>query len=368
MEEVLLISGMGGAYSIRSKDLDGTAFDRERGKEIKETYYTIGDRVYAPQNAYYKENDTPLLRRNISHYPPLVTRTLEHILTSHEIAYLSIPCDTIWRGDTMPCKKDIVLLSTTFMWSENMIRMAIEWVKQNVEHRYLVLGGQYGSLKHKMILETYSEVDYMIIGDGETALPALVRFLQGDRTQPLEEIPNLAFVKQGEICYTKCKNEDLEKLPKITYEGHYDRLSYESVRGCAYRCAFCAWNAATKQFRYKSAKKMLQDISEYVEENGISRIEINDSTCLFPHDRIDELVEGLTRIGVHWKAHSRSDIPLKPELIQKLDQSHCDILQVGFESMNNRVLKNMTKQNTAEQNRRFNEAFRDSKIDGWISG
>lgn len=108
---------------------------------------------------------------------------------------------------------------------------------------------------------------------------------------------------------------------------------------------------------------MIKDIKEYVEENGISRIEINDSTLLFPHDRTEELVEGLTRLGVHWKAHSRSDIPLNKALIKKLDNSKCDILQVGFESMSNRILENMTKRNTAEQNRRFNEAFRDSKID-----
>lgn len=364
MENILLISGMGGAYSIRSRDLDHTVFDRERGTEIIETYYTIKDKVFIPQNAYYgKGKKIPLLRRNISEYPPLVTRTLEHILTSHAISYTSIPCDTMWRNDKMPCEMDIVLLSTTFMWSENMIHMAIEWVKQNVQYRYLVLGGQYGSLKHKTILDVYPEVDYMILGDGETAMPVLIRYLQGDSKMQLEDIPNLAFMEEGKIHYTKSLYENLEELPKITYEGHFDRLSYESVRGCAYNCAFCAWNAAAKKFRYKSAKKMIKDIKEYVEENGISRIEINDSTLLFPHDRTEELVEGLTRLGVHWKAHSRSDIPLNKALIKKLDNSKCDILQVGFESMSNRILENMTKRNTAEQNRRFNEAFRDSKID-----
>ena len=137
------------------------------------------------------------------------------------------------------------------------------------------------------------------------------------------------------------KYEPLDTMEKVSYEGQFERLSYESVRGCAFGCKFCTWDAGIKCFRYKSAERIIKDCEEYMGENGIKRIEINDSTFLFPFSRIPELLEGFKRLGLHWKAHSRSDVPFDKEMVKALDESHCDILQIGFESMTDRILKNI---------------------------
>lgn len=366
---VLLLSGTAGAYTIRGKDLENSVFDEQKSEQLVNEYYMVDGVKIIPQTAYTSTNGVkePLLKMNRSSYPVLVTRTLEDIIDKAGFDFISIPCDTIWGNKEYKCQCDVVCLSTTFMWSEAMIKHAITWIKANVAYSYLVLGGHYSSIKYQHIFDTHPEVNYVIIGDGETALPLLLKRLLGNPGCDLADIPNLAYLENAALVKTKTKYEALEDMPKVGYKGKFDRLSYESVRGCAYGCKFCTWDAGIKCFRYKSAKKILRDCEEYMQENGISRIEINDSTFLFPFSRIPELLDGFERLGLHWKAHCRSDVPFTDELIEKLNRSNCDILQIGFESMTDRILKNMSKKTTVAQNRFTNEILKKTNVDTVVS-
>ena len=369
-QQVLLISGTGGAYTIRGKDLENSLFDPGIRAKLITDAYTVDGVPIIPENASFVDSGrvVPLLRRNQSGYPPLVTRTLEDILDKNDISYLSIPCDTIWEDrEFEACSVPFVCLSTTFMWSERMIQRALEWVSDKVQFRYLIIGGHYSSIKYRLMLSQYPQISYIIIGDGETALPALIHHLEKPESGDLKQIPNLAFLKDGKLVLTQQKYEDISKLPKVQYKGKYDRLSYESVRGCAFGCKFCTWDAGIKRFRYKPVEQILQDVKEYMTENQIKRIEINDSTFLFPFSRIEGIVDGFSKMGIHWKAHCRADVPWTDELIEKLNHSNCDILQIGFESMNDRILKNMNKKTTAAMNRFTNEALSHTRIDTVVS-
>lgn len=367
--QVLLLSGTAGAYTIRGKDLENSVFDEKNSQNIIERNFIVDGVRIIPQTAYaiVDGKKEKLLRVNRSSYPVLVTRTLEDIISGTGVEFVSLPCDKIWNDECFSCKCDVVCLSTTFMWSEAMIKRAITWIVNNVNYKYLILGGHYSSIKYQHIFETYSEVDFVIVGDGETALPLLINKLIGVSTVDYKDIPNLTYVESSTVIKTKTKYENLEEMPKVSYEGQYERLSYESVRGCAYGCKFCTWDAGIKCFRHKSAAKIIKDFEEYMQENGIKRIEVNDSTFLFPFSRIPELLDGFERLGLHWKAHSRSDVPFDDEMIEKLNRSNCDILQIGFESMTDRILKNMSKKTTVAQNRYTNEILKKTNIDTVVS-
>ena len=88
---------------------------------------------------------------------------------------------------------------------------------------------------------------------------------------------------------------------------------------------------------------------------------------MFPFKRVDPVLDGFIRLNIHWKAHSRSDVPWTDELVRKLDESKCDILQIGFESMTQRVLDNMHKGTTVEMNRFTNEMLKNSRVDTVVS-
>lgn len=370
IKEVLLISGSAEIGTYKNMDMKNTIYDEHEGHNLISKYYRIQDKTYIPEKAFININNIkyPLLRYNRSKHPPLVTRTLETILEKGGIKYKSIECNEIWKNNVYEkkylCK--IVCLSTTFMWSENMIDKAIKWIKNNVKFEYIVLGGHYSSVKYEYILNTYREVNYVIVGDGEIALPKLINSLLNYRTD-VSDVPNLAYLCENEIIKNYAVYEDLDKIDRVEYDGDYKWLSYESVRGCAYGCAFCTWDAGIKKFRYKSPEKILEDFHAYKKANNVKRIEIIDSTFLFPFERIEPILKGMKKLGLHWKAHARSDVPYTKKMVKQLEESNCDILQIGFEAMTDRILKNMRKHTTVVQNRRTNELFKTSKIDTVVS-
>jgi len=367
---VLLISGTGGAYTIRGKDLENSLFDSEVREKLINRYYQQNGKYIIPENAYYYIGNEKkyLLRKNQSGYPPLVTRTLENILENNNLVFESLPCDTIWEKRVFEKKRyRCVCLSTTFMWSEKMIDVAINWIINNTLCDYIILGGHYSSIKYEYILKKYSSVNYIVVGDGEVALPMLLKKLLGDSDIKYTDIPNLAYLNDGILIKNAMKYEDMNRVERVSYKGKFERLSYESVRGCAFGCKFCTWDAGIKCFRYKSAEKIISDVKAYMEENGIKRIEINDSTFFFPFSRIEKIIDGFTELGIHWKAHCRADVPWTDELIDKLNRSNCDILQIGFESMCDRILCNMNKRTTSAMNRFTNEMLSKTKIDTVVS-
>ena len=97
---VLLISGTGGAFTIRGKEKENSLFDERIRDKLIDRHYTINGVRIIPENAYFIDENgsrVPLLRKNQSGYPPLVTRTLEDILEHGGISFESIQYESIWE-------------------------------------------------------------------------------------------------------------------------------------------------------------------------------------------------------------------------------------------------------------------------------
>ena len=367
-KKILLISGIATKNSYREETLKNTVFDREREKEV-ERAYCINNEMITPRSAFYysKEGKKKVLREDLFRLQPLVTRTLESILEDADLTFDSIECNCIWKEIEWKGTYEIVCLSTTFMWTQNMLKNAIDWINRNIEYGKLILGGHYSSVNYSTILQNYPDVDYIIIGDGEKALPELIHAVVSNQKSDVIDIPNLAFIRNDTLYKSELEYEDINKISRIRYNGKMLRIPYETVRGCVYNCAFCTWNSGIRHFRYKGVDKILQDIKEYVQENEVERIDFNDSTLFYPFDRIEPLLDGLIKLNVHWKANARADSPFTEKTREKLEKSKCDILEFGFESMNDRILKNMMKGTTSKRNRYINTLFRDSPINTVMS-
>jgi radical SAM superfamily enzyme YgiQ (UPF0313 family) len=87
-----------------------------------------------------------------------------------------------------------------------------------------------------------------------------------------------------------------------------------------------------------------------------------DSTFTIPPTRLRRLFELLPDAGVSWYSYSRANTINSRETVRQLEASHCRALAIGFESMNDDVLKAMDKKVRASENRRAFELLADSDI------
>lgn len=362
-KDVVLISGLGPGR-LDQEDLIGTCFDKSLNNNCK---YFINGKNYDALNleVEFNGNRYPLLKKKKKRsIPTLVNNTLEQILTSANIEYDSFDTSVIWDNEAFKPKQyyKIVCLSTTFMWSEDIFEQTIKWINCNITYEKLLVGGKYSSLKKSTLLDKYESIDYIIVGDGEEALPRLINYLLGKK-EDFELIPNIIYRTNGNIKSAPFREINIESLPISVPKRDQKIVMYESVRGCVHKCKFCAWSSGVERFRYKSGEKIYNEWLSYINEYGIEEIQVIDSTFLFPNCRTEYLLSRLERNPIRWKANSRTDIPVTEDYVKRLEKSGCVSLKFGFESMCEKTLKNMNKCTTPNQNRLVNSYFKNSEID-----
>ena len=112
----------------------------------------------------------------------------------------------------------------------------------------IVLGGPEVSFATERY-ENLTYIDHIITGEGEVALPALVRALERGEQPPrvIAGTPDPNFTARG-IHY------GADTAQTLVY--------YESARGCPFSCAFCL-SSASSGVRAKSAADTLDDLLEF---------------------------------------------------------------------------------------------------------
>lgn len=365
-ESVLLLAGLG-PYNKHDDYLNRTLFDFEYvDRQLGNKEYKNGGAVIDLQELYFEGQNGPtkLLRPRLGAIPHLATFTLESILRRCEVNFELFPLEEVWLNKNEPrCSTHgVIFLSTTFICDRNSLRRAIDWISQRFPSSKLVLGGQYSNLKYSEILRDFPSVNMIVLGDGEAAIPALLRCFTGRLS--LDEVPNLAVRGDaGEVVRTAFQYIDFDTYPAPEVTDGTAVVPYESMRGCPFRCKFCSFPAASPLWRFRSADTIASDWARYKEASGARLIKSLDSTFTVPPARLRRLFELLPSVNIGWEAYTRANAIQDSQSVEALERAGCKTLSIGFESMSESVLQYMDKLVTAEENRRAERFLRDSGID-----
>lgn len=129
-------------------------------------------------------------------------------------------------------------------------------------------------------------LDLVILGEGEETFQQL---LDAEGSAQWEDIAGLAFLQRGQLLRTpareRCKNLDdfpspLDVLELRDKEGNplYESISYETSRGCPFRCAFCEWGTgAIGSKMYQWSMDRIRRDWETITRSGIKDLWLADS-------------------------------------------------------------------------------------------
>jgi tRNA A37 methylthiotransferase MiaB len=302
--------------------------------------------------------EIPLLRPKRGAVPHLTSYTLESILRAAGRPFEILDLRDVWDLSCEPsAAHPVVFLSTTFICDRHNLSRAMTWIAERCEGALVVLGGQFSNLKYDMIMRAHPDVDIVVRGDGEEAIPLMLEAL--DRGGSLDEVPNLV-IRTGPDSYrmTAFRYINLDEHPSPAFgTDHRPVVPYESMRGCPFSCKFCSFPFASPEWRYKSAEKIASDWQRYREVNEAHHIRAMDSTFTVPPTRMRKLLDLLPSVDVTWEAYTRANIIEGRETVERLAEAHCATLSIGFESMSPKTLELMRKQVRANHNRRAHEAL-----------
>jgi radical SAM superfamily enzyme YgiQ (UPF0313 family) len=209
----------------------------------------------------------------------------------------------------------------------------------------IVVGGPHVSLYPLESLE-HPEVDYIVIGDGEVPLTALLDRLaeggletgdlpgvmrRGDARKPRYFHPHMADLPIPDRRFTPWRRyaSVVSRRPPTT--------TVMSSRGCPYHCSFCS-TAGGKLYRANPAARVAEEL-EHCVGLGIREFLFFDELFTYDRQRVLDLC-GLIRgrgLDISWDVRSRVD-RVDPEMLKAMAGAGCHRIQYGVESGTERVL------------------------------
>jgi len=193
--------------------------------------------------------------------------------------------------------------------------------------------------------------DALVDGEGERTLLEILSLLKQGRD--FHNIEGIIYVNDGKLTANRSRNlmDDLDVLPSPDYSD-FDLKSYlkkslpiVTSRGCVNRCTFCADSPLWKVYRFRSAKRVLEEIKFLMKQYGKSEFEIADSTFNGDIQRVDKIC-GLiieSKLDIQWSAKVSLRKEMTYELLKKMKKAGCVSLAYGIESGSPKVIKDMRK-------------------------
>ncbi len=176
---------------------------------------------------------------------------------------------------------DLIGLTIPFSCQHDLAHVVAQCLKQAYPDVILVAGGNHVTAVPEQI--DRHDIDYLILGEGEQALPQLIDALNHNR--PVDGIPGVH--ARGTVTY-QCAPfiEVLDELPypaidllpleKIWQSGKR-WINMIATRGCVYDCSFCSIHTIMGyKLRRRSIENVVAEVEHWYETYHIEEIYFED--------------------------------------------------------------------------------------------
>lgn len=230
-------------------------------------------------------------------------------------------------------------------------------IKERKACRHLTIGGTFVSSYMRNLKDNklFKYVDSFVIDEGEIPIVQLVQEISLEEPG-FENIQNLVYVKDGQVCYNKPAEPvdlnlshpaDFNVFPLESYTAPEDKfeLLFRTARGCPWQqCTFCRTEIPfCKNFQQPPFPILYDQFVRMVNDTGVKRFFLTAESAdpLFLEYFSKRVMED--RLNITWRCHTRVDEKLTKERCELFKASGCETLYLGVESFNDRILKLMRK-------------------------
>ncbi len=300
-------------------------------------------------------------RRN-STWPPLNLALLAAIAErhGHEATILDGEAEHISLDDmvrqAVEQKPDLIGFTCTSPFF-HLSKAVAEGIKRLAPQIPIAVGGPHITImKEQALLEPF---DYAFIGEAEESWP---QFLNAyEQGQDISCVAGVIFRRDGAVVSTGQPADitNLDELPiparhrlhmphyKLgTLRGRLPFTSIQTMRGCPWKCIFCASEALkTTEMRVRSPRSVVTEMKQVVETFGTRHFYIVDDVMTLWKDHILEICDLIDQEGltITFEGSTRANL-VEEEVIARLVKSGLIRLSFGLETVDPEIRKTMKKQ------------------------
>jgi radical SAM superfamily enzyme YgiQ (UPF0313 family) len=230
-------------------------------------------------------------------------------------------------------------------------------LKQKQPSLPVAIGGPHITIMKEKIFTP--EFDFAFVSEAEESWPQLLEHYE--KGMDLLGIKGLIYRSHGEVISTGQPNDidEIDSLPfparhllpmdqyKLgTLQGRKNFTSIQTMRGCPWKCIFCASEALkTTSMRVRSPQSVVNEIKEVVTKFGIRHFYIVDDVMTLWREHIIEICNLMDHEGldITFEGGTRANL-IDDELIKRLSKSGLIRLSFGLETVDSEMRKTMKKQ------------------------
>lgn len=207
--------------------------------------------------------------------------------------------------------------------------------------------------------------DYVVLGEGEVTLQALIRALDAGTT--VDSISGIVHRNKGTTLKTGLRPvmHQLDELPLpawdlvdvdaykniwLTHHGYFS-LNIATTRGCPFKCNWCAKPIYGNRYHSRSPEHVVREISSLLSKYQPDHFWMCDDIFALKPGWIQEFgkLVAQSQLKFKYKIQSRADLLLEQDTIAALANSGADTVWMGAESGSQKILDAMDKGTTVEQ-------------------
>jgi len=256
-----------------------------------------------------------------------------------------------------------------------------------------VIGGVHATLDHN-VLDKLPAIDFSVQREGELAMLELVNGKSPKDIVGVVSRDGIGLCNNGDAVVMSIDDLPFPEREKFYGLSDEEKLMVDvsyicSIRGCPYRCNYCAspfhWKRDKTQYRSPESvineMKLLKetywnrykeyDYSASANIGKKSSLKILDNTAVYFVDdvftvkkkRVKEILRMMIDqdLGMDWKCDARTD-NLDEEICELMAQAGCVRVKLGFESGSDQVLKDIQKDETKSDMRRGVKMLKDAGV------
>lgn len=270
--------------------------------------------------------------------------------------------------DAKEFKPDLVVVDSNFSSLQNDINVA-KIIKENTGAVSVIVGPPASQFPEKILnngvdIVARFEYDFTLSDIAETI----------DKNSDFTKIRGISYKENGKIIHNPDRDftssEELDRIPFVSkvYKDHlnikdyflnhalYPMVQIFTGRGCPNRCTFCSWPKTLmgRKYRVRSVQNVADEFEFVANElPEVKEIFIEDDTFTINKKRVKQFCEEIKRrrIDISWGCQSRADLDY--ETMKAMREAGCRLLDVGYESGSDEILKNIKKGITVNQLREF---------------
>ena len=298
----------------------------------------------------------------------------------HEAKVIDAELEKISLKDTIPLVKkydpDVIALTgmTPFF---NVVKEAAILLRENNIRAKICVGGPHVTIMEEKVL--IKEFDYAFVGAGEEPWKKFLNAL--DANGALSDVPGLIYrdennsIKKNDRTYTN-KNLDIYPRPAYhlfkmgeyklgTLKGRLPFTSIQTVRGCPWKCIFCASEQLeTTKILKRSISTIVDEIEEIVNTYGVRHFWIIDDVLTLVRKRTVEFCEQIIdrNLNITFEGNTRANL-LDEELVSIMKKAGLIRLSFGLETVDEDMRKTMNKKVPLDAYREANALLNKYKIE-----